>query len=101
MKAIIDITKEMVEYVEQGGCSFFYAYHDTDDFYDCLKNGIIVPENATNGDVMKAVFPSTVKEVLGRFVYSIITIDSSGNKHSYSKDWWDAPYGGDANVNDK
>lgn len=62
-------------------------------WYDDLIAGATeIPENATNGDIMKLMFPSNVvKEIAGD---CIMVIDSCEDRHYYSKKWWNARYGG-------
>ena len=57
---------------------------------------IKVLDDPTNGDMLQTIFPNTyVKEV--RPDRYVLTIDSCGDRHYYSKNWWNAPYGGDIN----
>ena len=54
-----------------------------------IHNAIIVPENVTNGDVIKNIFPNIIYEEGYVFVESdthqkvIMTVQ---------EDWWNAPY---------
>ena len=50
---------------------------------------IEIPENATNGDVIKAVFD--VKEVRQLDCCAFIDTSDDANMRTY-KDWWNAPY---------
>jgi len=51
---------------------------------------INIPDNATNGDVIKAVFPkANVWESAGR-----ICVDGHGCLKTFSIVWWNAPYKG-------
>lgn len=52
-------------------------------------DAIIIPEGATNGDVIKALFPEI--EMWGK---SEKTLDYSlgGMIHRVTKSWWNAPY---------
>ena len=52
-------------------------------------NAIRIPQNATNGDVLKAVFPNGT-EVKGqiKIYYSFFPF----GKMEFSLDWWNAPY---------
>ena len=56
-----------------------------------LRNhSIIIPEGATNGDMIKAMFPSSeVREIMDDLVH--YTLD--GYVGAYTpKDWWNTPY---------
>lgn len=55
------------------------------------ENAIRIPENATNGDMLKAIFPQwNLREGIG-FEYKLF-----GEKHKFEglvdEDWWNAPY---------
>jgi hypothetical protein len=52
-----------------------------------------LPKNATNGDVIKAMFPRNnmlVNEFLGE--KGTVFFESEDNVILYSLDWWNAPY---------
>ena len=53
-------------------------------------NAIEIPNGATNGDMIKAIFPSSeVREIMDDLVH--YTLD--GYVGAYiPKDWWNAPY---------
>lgn len=73
MQRVIDISEEMLEWVND--VNKFYIEYGIGDFIDVIKNGTPIPGNATNGDVIKALFP---------------------NEHDFEtdfdEDWWNAPY---------
>lgn len=51
------------------------------------KNGIFISENATNGDVIKAMFPNIPIDEDDFFVRK-----SRHDNTEYWKEWWNAPY---------
>ena len=59
-------------------------------------NAIIIPTNATNGDMIKAMFPNAeieiheANEVVGTHVS--VSVDENEGIHYYSLEWWYAPY---------
>jgi hypothetical protein len=57
------------------------------------ESAIIIPNGATNGDMIKAMFPNArvddTSEKFGQL--SICTHDA---KSVFSSDWWNAPYKG-------
>ena len=62
-------------------------------------NAIPIPEDATNGDVIKAMFPNLeVKTFREDSVYSdevrssLPTVNGYYTWHSFDKDWWNAKY---------
>ena len=53
---------------------------------------IFIHENATNGDVIKAVFPNTNIEYWAEYsTYNVEFPNDNDVKH-FSYDWWNAPY---------
>ena len=50
------------------------------ELYEKVRHGIVLPDNATNGDMLLAVFPKEVKDV---------DVDWFG------EEWWNSPYGED------
>lgn len=85
MKVIANIPEEMVQELKDG-C--FGAKHTLYDLAGAICDGIILPDNATNGDVIKALFNETEYPKLIRL---LMTSDS----------FWNAPYkGGQDNGND-
>ena len=53
-------------------------------------NVIPIPEGATNGDMIKAMFPSSeVREIMDDLVH--YTLDGYVGNYT-TKDWWNAPY---------
>ncbi len=69
MKLIVDIDEDVYKKIVADK----YAIYDK-MFYS-IKNGTPIPDNATNGEVIKALFP---------------------NEHDFETDfdetWWNAPY---------
>ena len=62
--------------------------------YIAIRKGTVLPKNATNGDVIKALFPNiTISSFNGK-------TETSLDKHTdFRTDWWDAPYkAGDTNA---
>lgn len=51
---------------------------------------IEIPDNATNGDIIKALFNY---EIVDDFHYSyVIDIENNGYYVQFDKEWWNAPY---------
>ena len=59
---------------------------------------IFIPRNATNGDVIKAVFPSIDFTEMAFTVHATTSVTSNGVKggisYDFWKDWWNAKYKG-------
>ena len=67
------------------------------DVLKVLKNCIEIPNNATNGDVIKAMFPQIIVNNIDDMskVYTSIPFASlkyAGANIDAVKDWWDALY---------
>lgn len=56
-------------------------------------NAIEIPENPTNGDMVKAIFPDTEIEGIGDegAIQSIAVSIGYGTSY-FALDWWNAPY---------
>jgi hypothetical protein len=55
-----------------------------------IANGIPIPDNATNGDVLKAMFPNIEVEEQGKDLFIVFNMDIQGTP--FYKAWWNAPY---------
>ena len=55
-----------------------------------LKRAIILPDNATNGDVIKAMFPNS--QVINHHSYVEFDIKDCEESQYYDCSWWNAPY---------
>ena len=57
-----------------------------------VDRAILVPENATNGDMIKAMFPNAIIEIneLGSMVH--VKYDNHTCWVNYELEWWNAPY---------
>ena len=64
-----------------------------------IRNGTILSENPTNGDMIKAMFPNY--ESRYDTEYEIITghLDKT-HRHNFDLDWWNAPYEGGQDERD-
>ena len=101
MKLIIDIP-EVPSYryrdMYTAICENGYIYdEDNKDIAKAIKNGTPIPDNATNGEVIQALFP--------KLEYKYTVIDEYTNKPTFvqiidgdmiltnfSTNWWNAPY---------
>lgn len=76
MKLIIEIDEEIYRHAKDGS-------EDSNDEWNAMRaiaNGTPIPDNATNGDVIMAMFPNVdfVTDVFGGF--------------NFPKWWWNALY---------
>jgi len=56
-----------------------------------IANGTPIPDNATNGDVIKAMFPKAYIDE-SRYETPFIDVMYEGEVKSFSETWWNAPY---------
>ena len=62
---------------------------------DILDKGTLIPDNATNGDVIKAMFPDSVWHTNEDDEVYLDRIASNASKLAYvvfNLDWWNALY---------
>jgi len=69
MKLIIDIDENDYENMKNG------YVPSTFNTFSAIKNGTPIPDNATNGDVIKAMFPN-----------------ENDFETDFDAEWWNAPY---------
>ena len=88
MKIIIDIPEEVHQHMM--GNDLLKSVHKN-ICYKAVCNGTPIPNNATNGDVIKAMFPSIkLEHDDGAFVF-YKDFDSE-LAHNFFRDWWNALY---------
>ena len=92
MKLIIDIDEDTYKDIIKNG--FIYD-EDNEAVTHVIKNGTPIPDNPTNGDVIKAMFPYIESETYG-LITSVKGLDCDKRaldpyRHFWS-DWWNAPY---------
>lgn len=90
MKLIIDIPKIWYDSIMNERSDVLNA--------EFIKNGIPLPEDVSNGDMIQAVFPNgdLHDSYEHHVIYEVNYADCR-----YNKDWWNAPYGRcDKNLNE-
>jgi hypothetical protein len=84
MKLMIDIDEDTKNRL----CFGITYQKDIQTVCEALNNGTYIPDNATNGDVIKAMFPNTEIMITDERVFlrdgTIVMI--------YPLTWWNAPY---------
>ena len=88
MKLIIDIPEKMYHMINAG----FYDYGDMNVI---IQNGTPIPDNATNGDIIKTLYPN--REFINKGDVYWYPLDYLF--HEFSPSWWDSPY--DPNKTDE
>ncbi len=91
MQRLIDADKIRWEkdcFYESDGCCTTYTYVKK-YIIDSMSPVLTIPDNPTNGDMIKALFPNA------RYLDcdSCITVTFTVHQENwFSKDWWNAPY---------
>ena len=85
MKLIIDVPEELYRTLQDA-----LKNHMESLIGKIILNSTPIPDNATNGDVIKAMFPNADIEIHNITVYVIF--DMRSNVISFDLDWWKAPY---------
>ena len=97
MKLVITINDDLYDdYLKRGATLPKYGTA-IGSLYEALWNGVPLPEQATNGDMIKAMFPNVeVKEKNNGYeVYFGIGTAIQFFNHQ----WWNAPYSAKSEVN--
>jgi hypothetical protein len=93
MKVIMDINKDILTDVK--GTDFDRARNIVRSYQatiaDAIQNSIVLPEGATNGDMIKAMFPNVEckEDILGNV---FIVSDAQLGYIVLRESWWNAPY---------
>ena len=97
MKVLIELDDDVFNDIRESG--FDSARAIVRNFQatitDAIRNGTPISDNATNGDMIKAIFPNAkidINEMLG--VSGIVFVDSENEIIPISQDWRNAPYKG-------
>lgn len=90
MKVILEIPDEEVEIIKRNGFNKdgTFSFKLNEVVKQAIRNGVILPDNATNGDVIKALFPDCERE--SRLNEECIEV--MGAHRVVDRSWWDAPY---------
>ncbi len=87
MKLIIDIDEDYVKIINKNGASNYPE--------EVIKNGTPIPDNATNGDVIKAMFPNiqiSDSEVMKNVYTGIPYGELIGANIDCMREWWEELY---------
>ena len=85
MKLIIEIDKEKYNQIVN---SYQGSNVRPKDYEIAIINGTPITDDATNGEVIKAMFPNAKIEHQGGIVRFIV----DGWSFQIAEDWWNAPY---------
>ena len=64
------------------------------DVLKVLENCIEIPNGATNGDMIKTMFPNIEIEGIGGEIIKCIAVQIGFGTSYFALDWWNAPYKG-------
>lgn len=98
MKIILDIDDKAWKFIENGELINYDANKikniwAADELMVAIDNSISLPDNATNGDVIKALFAEyPVLNTLDGFTRMIDPIHNLFVTGRFHNDWWNAPY---------
>lgn len=105
MKVIMDISKDIL--TDTKGTDFDRARNIVRSYQatiaDAIQNSIVLPDNATNGDMIKAIFPDVIvkkSEDVVHLKYPTVNSDPLFFVQ-ISKRLWNAPYKGECNLSEK
>jgi len=85
--ADIELVIKIPEEVKNRLCFGVTYAKDIQTVCEALHNGTPIPDNATNGDVIMAMFPNVnVYEHNGGATYSV------NNEYNFNATWWNSQY---------
>lgn len=85
-KVVIDIPDRKYKTIQEG----MYAGILDGEMYKAIKNGTVLPDNPTNGDMIKAMFP----EVEVTYNGFLVEVELEAFGFTVKEDWWNSPYKG-------
>ena len=93
MKLIIDIPEETYSDIQSRDWKNGELIFSKE--WKAIHNGIPIPDNATNGDILKIVFPDseyTQNMVDMKYGFRYLTFNGNSCSMQISDKWWYAPY---------
>lgn len=91
MKLIIDIPEREYKVICENNYVAVCACPNL--LSNAIKNGTPIPDNATNGDVIKAIFDVTEEHFYdGDRMVDVYGLDRTDDPSTFYADWWNAPY---------
>lgn len=89
MLKLINIPNIVYDWLTNG----FPNEDDVEHILEILRGGITIPDNATNGDVIKAMFDVTEEHFYDEDrMVDVYGLDRSDDPSTFYADWWNAPY---------
>lgn len=96
MKIVIEIDESLLDGIKSD--DFDFARQVVKSFQgtiaSAIANGTLIPDNATNGDVIKAMFPNTEVDDYDYGEDPVIDVYGIDDTEyiTIRKAWWNAPY---------
>ena len=88
---VIDIPEVVKHKVYAYGLSL--SPSDKEQLIKAIQNGTPIPDNATNGDVIKAIFDTTEEHFYDEDrMVDVYGLDRSDDPSTFYADWWNALY---------
>ena len=88
MQIVIDIPKGFYEHVKGHKDIFTYGLNG-EKIGEIIANGTVLPDNPTNGDVIKAMYPN--QNSSGGDIVALLDLDGFVVT-TFPKKWWNALY---------
>ena len=92
MQVIIDISQDIKEIIDKHvveGKTYLLPVYILQKVEKAVKCGTPIPDNATNGDMIKAMFPNANISIYGNIVK--VELDNI-YVQEFHISWWNAPY---------
>ena len=97
MNKYCDVKKFSNQYLHKVGTQFDNAIYEMEKDRFCV-NAISIPENATNGDMIRAMFPNA-KIYASQSLKSVNVVTEYGlDAQVFDLSWWNAPYKSESEV---
>lgn len=93
-KVVIDIPDRKYKTIQEG----MYAGILDGEMYKAIKNGTVLPDNPTNGDIVKALFSHCPTYPLFHDIGFYADETRQTMVVAFPTEWWDAPYKGGQDV---
>lgn len=101
MQLVIDIPKEQYATLNAKTQKEVLAVIDFSLIIKAVKNGTPLLNTTTNGDMIQAMFPNEYFTIIQKIDNWGCEVCMDSEEYiRFSKSWWDAPYGGDADASD-
>ena len=91
MKVMINIPESVYKWVKTQWEPFSGVNNIHTQVFDSVYNGVVLPSNPTNGDMIKFLYPNTESKLDPNTGITIVKWND-GTTKCFKSDWWDSPY---------